>query len=398
MGSLRYLTAGESHGSELTAIIEGMPAGLSLSCDVINHELARRQQGYGRGSRMAIENDTVTLSSGIRFGVTTGAPITLHIKNRDHSKWQEIMATEPIQKTLVGRRRVHHPRPGHADLVGGIKYGYTDLRDSLERASARETAIRVAIGAICMQALDQLGIRLFSHVRQFGSIQIIQDETLAFDEKYKRARQSDISVIVSDQEEAVKTLIDATKEAGDTLGGHLEVVVTGVPAGLGSFVHWDRKLDAKLAQAILSINAIKGVSFGDGFELGTQPGSRVMDSISWDETKGYHRTSNHLGGFEGGVTTGEELCIQAVMKPIPTLYKPLETVDTDTKWPHLAAIERSDVTALPAAGVVMEAVVATTLLSEIVDTCWSDTMSSLLASLEHMRKKAYNFSTKQERG
>lgn len=379
---MRYLTAGESHGPSLTTIIEGIPSGLELSSEVINLELKRRQGGYGRGARMTIENDKVSITSGVRHGKTTGAPITLIIENKDHKKWTDIMAVEDLPDKLKRKRKVIHPRPGHADLVGGIKYGYSDLRNALERSSARETAARVAVGAVAKCLLSQLGIETMHHVSVFGGVTIDIPETLTYEELRTKAQKSELSIVNSEQEVEIKTYIDQIKKDGDTLGGGVQTIVTGVPVGLGSYVQWDKKLDAKLAQAVMSINAFKGVEFGEGFAMGYQKGSEVMDEIIWSEEEGYSRKSNHLGGFEGGVTNGQPLLIKGVMKPIPTLYKPLQSVNIETHQPYKASVERSDPTALPAAGVVMENVVATVLAQEILEKFSSDTMKELTKAFQ----------------
>ncbi|GAA5394333.1 chorismate synthase [Streptococcus uberis] len=379
---MRYLTAGESHGPSLTTIIEGIPSGLELSSEVINLELKRRQGGYGRGARMTIENDKVSITSGVRHGKTTGAPITLIIENKDHKKWTDIMAVEDLPDKLKRKRKVIHPRPGHADLVGGIKYGYSDLRNALERSSARETAARVAVGAVAKCLLSQLGIETMHHVSIFGGVTIDIPETLTYEELRIKAQKSELSIVNSEQEVEIKTYIDQIKKDGDTLGGVVQTIVTGVPVGLGSYVQWDKKLDAKLAQAVMSINAFKGVEFGEGFAMGYQKGSEVMDEIIWSEEEGYSRKSNHLGGFEGGVTNGQPLLIKGVMKPIPTLYKPLQSVNIETHQPYKASVERSDPTALPAAGVVMENVVATVLAQEILEKFSSDTMKELTKAFQ----------------
>lgn len=388
---MRYLTAGESHGPQLTAIIEGLPAGIDLSVETINQELTKRQGGYGRGQRMKIESDQVTFLSGLRFGKTTGAPLTMVIENKDHKKWTDIMSIDKINPNQEAKRRVHHPRPGHADLVGGIKYHYQDLRNSLERSSARETAIRVAIGAISKQILSQLGIELVHYIKVFGGITIDIPKLMTISEMKEAVENSEVGILNPEKESDIKNYIDQIKKEGDTIGGIIETVVFGLPAGVGSFMHWDRKLDAKLAQAVISINAFKGVEFGDGFELGYQKGSQVMDSIVWSETSGYSRTSNHLGGFEGGVTNGMPLIVRGVMKPIPTLYKPLMSVDIDNHKPYKATVERSDPTALPAAGVVMESVIATTLVTELLEQFHSDTMEGLIENYQQYKKAVLDF-------
>ncbi|HEM3544829.1 MULTISPECIES: chorismate synthase [Streptococcus] len=388
---MRYLTAGESHGPRLTAIIEGVPAGLPLTAEDINEDLKRRQGGYGRGSRMQIETDRVEITAGVRHGKTTGAPITLNVANKDHQKWLDIMAVEDIEEKLKSKRRIKHPRPGHADLVGGMKYRFDDLRNSLERSSARETTMRVAVGAVAKRILAELDIEIANHVVVFGGKEIDVPDGLSVAEIKERAAQSEVSIVNQEREEEIKAYIDQIKRDGDTIGGVIETVVGGVPAGLGSYVQWDKKLDAKLAQAVVSINAFKGVEFGVGFQAGYLKGSQVMDEILWSQEKGYTRRTNNLGGFEGGMTNGETLIIRGVMKPIPTLYKPLMSVDIDTHEPYKATVERSDPTALPAAGVVMESVVATTLATEILEKFSSDNMEELKAAVASHRDYVKNF-------
>ncbi|HEM2804857.1 chorismate synthase [Streptococcus suis] len=388
---MRYLTAGESHGPRLTAIIEGVPAGLPLTAEDINEDLKRRQGGYGRGSRMQIETDRVEITAGVRHGKTTGAPITLNVTNKDHQKWLDIMAVEDIEEKLKSKRRIKHPRPGHADLVGGMKYRFDDLRNSLERSSARETTMRVAVGAVAKRILTELDIEIANHVVVFGGKEIDVPDGLSVAEIKERAAQSEVSIVNQEREEEIKAYIDQIKRDGDTIGGVIETVVGGVPAGLGSYVQWDKKLDAKLAQAVVSINAFKGVEFGVGFQAGYLKGSQVMDEILWSQEKGYTRRTNNLGGFEGGMTNGEALIIRGVMKPIPTLYKPLMSVDIDTHEPYKATVERSDPTALPAAGVVMESVVATTLATEILEKFSSDNMEELKVAVASHRDYVKNF-------
>ncbi|HEM3527093.1 chorismate synthase [Streptococcus suis] len=388
---MRYLTAGESHGPRLTAIIEGVPAGLPLTAEDINEDLKRRQGGYGRGSRMQIETDRVEITAGVRHGKTTGAPITLNVTNKDHQKWLDIMAVEDIEEKLKSKRRIKHPRPGHADLVGGMKYRFDDLRNSLERSSARETTMRVAVGAVAKRILAELDIEIANHVVVFGGKEIDVPDGLSVAEIKERAAQSEVSIVNQEREEEIKAYIDQIKRDGDTIGGVIETVVGGVPAGLGSYVQWDKKLDAKLAQAVVSINAFKGVEFGVGFQAGYLKGSQVMDEILWSQEKGFTRRTNNLGGFEGGMTNGEALIIRGVMKPIPTLYKPLMSVDIDTHEPYKATVERSDPTALPAAGVVMESVVATTLATEILEKFSSDNMEELKAAVASHRDYVKNF-------
>ncbi len=386
---MRYLTAGESHGPELTTIIEGVPAGLALSVEAINQELARRQGGYGRGGRMKIEKDQVRITSGVRHGKTLGSPITMIVENCDWKNWQKVMSVEPVAEKEEKLRRVSKPRPGHADLVGGMKYHHSDLRNVLERSSARETTMRVAIGALAKQILAAVDIEIASHVAILGGIEAAIPAELSVDEIKAKTAASEVNMVDESVEESVKALIDQTKKAGDTIGGVVEVRTDNVPAGLGSYVQWDRKLDGKIAQIMMSINAFKGVEFGIGFEAAHQPGSKVMDEIVWNE--GYSRTTNHLGGFEGGMTNGEQIIVRGVMKPIPTLYKPLMSVDIDTKEPYKASVERSDSTAVPAASVVAEHVVATVLAEEILEKFSSDTIDELQHAVAEYRKEIKNF-------
>lgn len=384
---MRYLTAGESHGPRLTAIIEGVPAGLPLTADYINVELKRRQGGYGRGARMKIESDQVEITSGVRHGLTMGGPITLSVTNLDHQKWLEIMSVCDVEEKKKGLRKITKPRPGHADLVGGIKYRFDDLRNSLERSSARETTMRVAVGAVAKRLLEEIGVQVASHIVNFGGIEVEVPENLTVSQIKEAVAQSEVSIVNREREEEIKAYIDRVKKEGETIGGIVETIVGGVPVGLGSFVQWDKKLDAKIAQGVVSINAFKGVEFGLGFEAGRRKGSQVMDEILWSEQDGYTRRTNHLGGFEGGMTNGEPIIVRGVMKPIPTLYKPLMSVDIETHEPYKATVERSDPTALPAAGVVMEAVVATVLATEVLDKFSSDNLEELKEAVE--RHRAY---------
>ena len=384
---MRYLTAGESHGPRLTAIIEGVPAGLPLTADYINVELKRRQGGYGRGARMKIESDQVEITSGVRHGLTMGGPITLNVTNLDHQKWLEIMSVSDVEEMKKGLRKITKPRPGHADLVGGIKYRFDDLRNSLERSSARETTMRVAVGAVAKRLLEEIGVQVAGHIVNFGGIEVEVPENLTVSQIKEAVAQSEVSIVNREREEEIKAYIDSVKKEGETIGGIVETIVGGVPVGLGSFVQWDKKLDAKIAQGVVSINAFKGVEFGLGFEAGRRKGSQVMDEILWSEQDGYTRRTNHLGGFEGGMTNGEPIIVRGVMKPIPTLYKPLMSVDIETHEPYKATVERSDPTALPAAGVVMEAVVATILATEVLDKFSSDNLEELKEAVE--RHRAY---------
>ena len=388
---MRYLTAGESHGPRLTAIIEGVPAGLPLTADYINAELKRRQGGYGRGARMKIESDQVEITSGVRHGLTMGGPITLNVTNLDHQKWLEIMNAADVDEKKKGLRKITKPRPGHADLVGGMKYRFDDLRNSLERSSARETAMRVAVGAVAKRLLEEIGVEVASHIVTFGGIDIDVPDDLTVAEIKERAAQSEVSIVNPEREEEIKAYIDQIKKDGDTIGGVIETIVGGVPVGLGSYVQWDKKLDAKIAQVVVSINAFKGVEFGVGFEAGRLKGSQVMDEILWSEEDGFTRRTNNLGGFEGGMTNGQPIVVRGVMKPIPTLYKPLMSVDIETHEPYKATVERSDPTALPAAGVVMESVVATVLATEVLEKFSSDNLEELKDAVARHREFVKNF-------
>lgn len=388
---MRYLTAGESHGPRLTAIIEGVPAGLPLTADYINTELKRRQGGYGRGARMKIESDQVEITSGVRHGLTMGGPITLNVTNLDHQKWLEIMSAADVDEKKKGLRKITKPRPGHADLVGGMKYRFDDLRNSLERSSARETTMRVAVGAVAKRLLEEIGVEVASHIVTFGGIDIDVPDDLTVAEIKERAAQSEVSIVNPEREEEIKAYIDQIKKDGDTIGGVIETIVGGVPVGLGSYVQWDKKLDAKIAQGVVSINAFKGVEFGVGFEASRLKGSQVMDEILWSEEDGFTRRTNNLGGFEGGMTNGQPIVVRGVMKPIPTLYKPLMSVDIETHEPYKATVERSDPTALPAAGVVMENVVATVLATEVLEKFSSDNLEELKDAVARHREFVKNF-------
>ena len=375
---LRYLTAGESHGPQLTAIIEGMPAGIPLVADFINHELFRRQQGYGRGGRMKIESDTVEILSGVRWGETIGSPITLVVRNRDWQNWLEKMS--PLAQYRDDSSAVTRPRPGHADLSGVLKYGHTDVRNVLERSSARETAVRVAVGAVAKLFLREFNIRVGGFVTGIGGISATQPD-LSYEDIWRLAEVSELYSCDPLSEAAMKKAIDVAKDEGDTLGGLLEVQVLGAPPGLGGYVHWDRKLDGRLAMALMSIQAIKGVEVGIGFEAARRPGSEVHDEIFRDaariergETNPYYRTTNNSGGIEGGMSNGEPIVLRAAMKPIPTLYKPLRSVDLQTHEPFEAIVERSDICAVPAALVVAEAVVAIEICNAFMEKFGGDSL------------------------
>ncbi|HWO78794.1 MAG TPA: chorismate synthase [Bacillus sp. (in: firmicutes)] len=390
---MRYLTAGESHGPKLTAIVEGLPAGLSLTAEDINEELARRQKGYGRGRRMQIEKDQVEISSGVRHGYTIGSPVTLTVENKDWKHWTKIMGIEPIseEKESEVKRKITRPRPGHADLNGGIKYGHRDLRNVLERSSARETTVRVAVGAVAKKLLKELGIEIVGHVREIAGIKATVPEGLSVSKLKEITEESPVRVYDPEASQKMMEAIDEAKKNGDSIGGVVEVIAEGIPAGIGSYVHYDRKLDAKIAGAVMSINAFKGVEFGLGFEMARLPGSQVHDEIIWNEAEGYKRKTNRLGGFEGGMTTGMPIVVKGVMKPIPTLYKPLQSVDIQTKEPFSASIERSDSCAVPAAAVVMEHVVAWELAASLLEHFSSDQMKLLQKSIEEYRKYARDF-------
>ena len=371
---LRYLTAGESHGKALTALVEGLPAGIPLTEEYIDIQLARRQGGYGRGGRMKIERDRVSITAGVRGGLTTGGPVSLLIQNRDWANWSEVMATGPDART--DERVVSKPRPGHADLPGALKYGHRDIRNILERASARETAARVAAGTTGRALLEQFGIRITGHVTRIGSIEInnVPDDA---EEIQLRAMESELLCVDPEAEEKMKHEIDRARDEGDSLGGIFEIIVTGIPVGLGSHVQADRRLDGRLALAVMSIQAIKGVEFGIGFQAGVLPGSQVHDEIYYDAGHGFYRKTNHAGGIEGGISNGEPLVLKAVMKPIPTLYKPLKSVDIHTKEPYEASVERSDACAVPAAVVVGEAVTAFEIARVMVEKFGGDSYKEM---------------------
>lgn len=393
---MRYITAGESHGPQLTAIIEGLPAQMELTAEMINKELKRRQGGHGRGRRMQIEKDRVEISSGVRHGKTIGSPVTLTVVNDDWKHWTGIMGIEPLGEDVNPedvKRQITRPRPGHADLVGGMKYGHRDLRNVLERSSARETTMRVAIGAVAKQFLKQLGIETLAHVTEIGGIQTDPStyENMSIEELRRTIEEDPVYCADPSASAKMTEAIDDIKKRGDTLGGVVEVVIEGCPPGIGSYVQFDRKIDGKLAGAMMSINAFKGVEVGLGFEMAKKPGSEVHDEIAWDEEHGYYRKSNRLGGTEGGMTTGMPIVIRGVMKPIPTLYKPLESVDIDTKEPFTATIERSDPCAVPAASVVAEHVIATELAKAIMDEFRSDTMDGLQRDIEQYRQYVKEF-------
>lgn len=371
---LRYLTAGESHGPALTAIVEGLPAGLPLTAAYINRQLDRRRGGYGRGARMKIESDTVTFLSGVRGGLTLGSPLALLVENKDWANWSEIMSAEPGAK--VDQRVVRRPRPGHADLAGLLKYRQQDIRNVLERSSARETAARVAAGSAARRLLEELGITVIGQVVQLGGLSAAA-EKLGAEELQAGLAKSKLNCADPGAEQRMIEVIDAARADGDTLGGVFEVRAYGVPAGLGSYTHWDRKLDGRLAAALMSIQAIKGVEVGLGFAAAGQRGSQVQDEIFYEQNRGFYRVNNRAGGIEGGVTNGETLVIRGAMKPIPTLAQPLQSVDMITRKPAEAAVERSDVCAVPAACVIGEALVAWELARACLEKCGGDSLEEL---------------------
>ena len=381
MGHLRFVTGGESHGAALTAILDGMPAGLRVLREAIDEQLARRQRGYGRGDRMKIETDRVEVLSGLRFGETLGSPITLQVVNHDFANWTERM--DPFGEPTGAK--VTAVRPGHADLTGVLKYDRADARDILERSSARETTMRVAVGAVCRQLLAAVGVTVASHVTEIGGVTV--DRKAIRDEDVGVTNSSDLNCCDPAAETRIKARIDEAKAAGDTLGGVFEVVVHGLPVGLGSHTQWDRRLDGQLASAVMSIQAIKGVEIGAGFACAHLPGSEVHDEIHRGADGRPCRKTNRAGGLEGGMTNGETLVVRAAMKPIPTLMTPLQTVDLATGAAVSASKERSDACAVPAASVVGEAMVSFVLADAICTQFHADSMTDLTASLAAYRER-----------
>ena len=393
---LRFLTAGESHGQALVAFLEGMPAGLALDFTAVNREMRRRQLGYGRGRRMAIESDRAQFLSGVRHGLTTGAPIAIMIPNKDWENWQRTMAVEApptVGTPGVDRPAVTRPRPGHADLAGIAKYGSPDIRNILERASARETAARVAVGAVARQLLRVLGAEIVSHVVAIGSASIGDPLRVSFERARGIPEDSPLHCVDPEVERAMMQAIDAARDAGDTMGGSFEVIVHGLPPGLGSHVQWDRKLDGLLAQALMSIQAIKAVGIGRGPDVATLPGSRIHDEILPYHGDGpapdvaVARPTNNAGGLEGGITNGEDLRVMGYMKPIATLMKPLRSVDVTTMENSPAAIERSDVCAVSAAAVVGEAMVAIVLAQAAIEKFGGDSVEEMTANWRAFRER-----------
>ncbi len=381
MSTFTFLTAGESHGPQLTVIVTGMPAGVKLDRQRINDDLRRRQHGYGRGGRMKIETDEAEVTSGVRGGETLGSPIAMTIRNRDFENWRGAMDPWELDDAEAHKRRVHAPRPGHVDLAGGMKYGRTDLRDILERASARETASRVAAGAIAKELLRAFGIEIRSGVVSVGGAGD-PNHAPAWDELGAVNDESPLRAVKRDDEAAMVAEVDRAKEAGETLGGTIVVAARGVPVGLGSYVQWTEKLDGRIAQAILSIHAVKAVSIGDGVAASQRIGSAVHDAIHFDEQRRYHRETNRAGGLEGGVTNGQDVIVRAYMKPISTLRRGLPSVDTETHEAHRSQWERSDVTAVPACGVVCEAMLAVILAAALREKFGGDSLVEMKRNYE----------------
>lgn len=388
---MRFLTSGESHGPQLTVIVEGVPANLAVTAEDINVEMFKRQGGYGRGRRMKIEKDAVEIVSGVRNGYTLGSPITFVVTNDDFTHWRNIMGVAPIseEEQEQMKRKISKPRPGHADLVGGIKYNHRDLRNVLERSSARETAARVAVGALCKILLKQLGIDIYSRVVEIGGIK--DDAEYDLETIKSHEDSNDVCVINEEKAQAIRDKIDQAKKDGDSLGGVVQVIVDHMPVGVGSYVHYDRKLDGRIAQGVVGINAFKGVSFGEGFKAAEKPGSQIQDPILYNEETGYTRASNHLGGLEGGMSNGMPIVVNGVMKPIPTLYKPLASVDIETKEPFKATIERSDSCAVPAASIVCEHAVAFEITKSLLEEFQSNYMEQLQAQVEERRQRNIEF-------
>jgi chorismate synthase len=381
--SLRFITAGESHGPGLTAIVEGLPAGLELRPEDIDRDLARRQLGHGRGGRMKIETDRAKVSAGVRHGRTLGSPVAMWIENRDYQNWEERMNPWPVDAEVD---EVHLPRPGHADLAGIQKFGHTDVRNVLERASARETAARVAAGGLAKAFLRALGVEVRSHVTRIGTVTAPARDSLA-PEDFEDVDESPVRSLDVAASEAMVAEIDAARKANESLGGEFEVIAFGLVPGIGSHVSWEERLDGRLAQAIMSIQALKGVGIGDSFALAERVGSKAHDEIFWSEERGYNRETNRAGGIEGGMTTGDPVVVVGAMKPLPTLTKPLRSVDTETKEPAQALRERTDSCTVPAAGVVGEAMVALVLAAAYREKLGGDHMDDAKAALAAYKER-----------
>jgi chorismate synthase len=382
--ALRFITAGESHGPGLTCIVEGLPAGLGLDEETLNRDMARRQLGHGRGGRMKIERDRADVTGGVRHGLTLGGPIALQIANRDYANWEERMNPWPVAATVP---EVHLPRPGHADLVGTQKYDYSDVRNVLERASARETAARVAGGAVARSFLRAVGVEIRSHVVQIGSVVAPHRSEPLTVANFDGVDEDPVRCLDAEASRAMVQHINVQRKANESLGGVFEVIAFGLVPGLGSHVSWEERLDGRLAGALCSIQAIKGVGLGEGFELAGKPGSQAHDEIFWSPERGFYRETNHAGGLEGGMTTGDPLYARAAMKPLPTLTKPLRSVDIATKQPAAALRERTDSCTVPAAGVVGEAMVAFVLADAYRAKFGGDHLNDVIAALDAYRER-----------
>jgi chorismate synthase len=387
---LRFLTAGESHGPELVVVIEGAPAGYQINLEAINRDLARRQKGYGRGGRMAIERDEVRVVSGIRFGRTLGSPVTFIIENLDFKNWEKRMSADPRDKGEA--KLVTRPRPGHADLAGVLKYNLEDIRDVLERASARETAARVALGSFARQIIAPFGISVLGYVASIGAIEARVPPGLSLAELACATEESQVRIADPDAEGAIVAEIDACKKEGDTLGGVVEVIAEGLPVGLGSHVQWDRKLDGRIAHALMSLQAVKGVEFGKGFGAARVRGSQLHDEIGYDaNAQRFTRHSNNSGGTEGGISTGEALRVRVAFKPLSTLMRPLRSADIKTKAEVIAAIERSDVCAIPAAAVIAESVVTFELANAFLEKFGGDSFAEISRNYDGYLEQVRNY-------
>ena len=387
---LRFFTAGESHGPELVAIVEGAPAGFDIDLAAINRDLARRQKGYGRGGRMAIEKDEVRVVSGIRFGRTMGSPVTFIVENRDFKNWEKRMSVDPANRGEA--KMVTRPRPGHADLAGVLKYNLEDIRDILERASARETTMRVAVGSFAKQFLSPFGVTVLGYVSSIGATEARNPLDLPIEELARRTDESQIRVADPEAERAIIAEIDECKKSGDTLGGVVEVLATGLPVGLGSHVQWDRKLDGRIGHALMSLQAVKGVEFGMGFESARVRGSALHDEIGWDaEEHRFTRHSNNSGGTEGGMSTGEPMRVRVAFKPLSTLMRPLRSADIRTKGEAVGTIERSDVCAIPAAAVIAEAVVAFEIACAFLDKFGGDSLAEITRNYRGYLEQVRNY-------
>jgi chorismate synthase len=381
--SFRFVTAGESHGPGLTAIVEGLPAGLELRPEDIDRDLARRQLGHGRGGRMKIEKDRADVVAGVRHGRTLGSPVALRVENRDYQNWEERMNPWPVEAEVA---EVHLPRPGHADLAGILKFGHTDVRNILERASARETAARVAAGGLAKALLRELGVSVFSHVTRIGTVTAPEQPDLG-PEDFEGVDESPVRCLDADASQAMVAEIDAARKANESLGGVFEVRAFGLVPGIGSHISWETRLDGRLAGALMSIHAMKGVEIGDGFALGERVGSQAHDEIFWSEEHGYFRETNRAGGIEGGMTTGDPIVVQVGMKPLPTLTKPLRSVDIESKEPAQALRERTDSCTVPAAGIVGEAMLALVVARAYREKFGGDGMGDVLAAVEQYRDR-----------